>query len=77
MAAWYFCVPVIIWVLLVLICSFIRRRKKERRQRELNQANQTHQNSQVFVVQSGNPLLVAVLKIFVLNLDFLFIETSS
>ena len=76
MAAWYFCVPVIIWVLLVLICSFIRRRKKARRQREF-QANQTHQNSQVFVVQSGNPLLVAVLKIFVLNLDFLFIETSS
>ena len=77
MAAWYFCVPVIIWALLVLICGYIRRRKKERRQRELNQANQTHQNSQVFVVQSGNPLLVAVLKIVILHLDFLYIETSS
>ena len=53
MAAWYFYVPSIIWVLIVIVWRFNRWRKEKIRQQELNQANQ---NSQVFVVQPGNPL---------------------
>ena len=60
---WYYIFVAILISIKVLVWIFIFwYRTHRRQQQELYRANRIHQSNQVFVVQPGNPLILAFLK---------------
>ena len=69
---WYYIFVAILISIKVLVWIFICwYRTHRRQQQELYRANRIHQTNQVFVVQPGNPLILAFLKKIKISLQLL------